>query len=99
LEIRRDDPLGRAAVDAIHHGDVAALAWLLNEHPGLANPRIGGPPWHMPGQPTRYSNTAITIADATIFPKEAFYPYFYRETFDPGLVTPSTFSVHHWAKR
>ena len=47
----------------------------------------------------QYSDTAVTIGGATILPKEAFYPYFYREAFDPSLITPSTFSVHHWAKR
>lgn len=46
-----------------------------------------------------YSDRPVTIAGATILPKDAFYPYFYRETFDPALITPSTFSVHHWAKR
>ena len=46
-----------------------------------------------------YSERPLTIAGATILPKDAFYPYFYRETLDPALITPSTYSVHHWAKR
>jgi mannosyltransferase OCH1-like enzyme len=46
-----------------------------------------------------YSDTPVTIGRATILPKDAFYPYFYGEPFDPTLITPATFSVHHWAKR
>ena len=42
--IRKDEPLGRAVVDAIHEGDVAAIRRLLDENPGLANARIGGDP-------------------------------------------------------
>jgi mannosyltransferase OCH1-like enzyme len=48
---------------------------------------------------TGYSDAPVTIAGATIFPKEAFYPYFYKEELRPGMITPDTFSVHHWAKR
>jgi mannosyltransferase OCH1-like enzyme len=47
----------------------------------------------------QYSDTAVTIGGATIFPKETFYPYFYNEVFDPGMVDTRTLSVHHWAKR
>jgi len=36
-----DDPLAVAAVDAIHSGDVTALALLLAEHPTLATARLG----------------------------------------------------------
>jgi len=46
-----------------------------------------------------YSDTAVTVGGVTIFPKEMFYPYFYQEVPDRRLITPSTFSVHHWAKR
>jgi uncharacterized protein len=42
VELRRDEPLGRAAVEAIHQGNIDALKHLLNQHPGLASARIGG---------------------------------------------------------
>jgi mannosyltransferase OCH1-like enzyme len=48
---------------------------------------------------TAYSDTPVTMAGATIFPRRMFYPYFYQETFDPAMIGPDTFSVHHWAKR
>jgi ankyrin repeat protein len=38
--ISTHDPLGRAAVQAIHDGDVAGLERLLAEHQGLANARV-----------------------------------------------------------
>jgi mannosyltransferase OCH1-like enzyme len=46
-----------------------------------------------------YSASPITLGGVTVFPKEAFYPYFYREGYDPRTVGPETFAVHHWAKR
>jgi mannosyltransferase OCH1-like enzyme len=46
-----------------------------------------------------YSDAPVAIGGATIFPKDAFYPYFYKEPFEPTLITPRTFWVHHWAKR
>ena len=42
--VRKDEPLGRAVVEAIHQGDVEALKRLLDENPGLASARIGGGP-------------------------------------------------------
>ena len=42
VKIRQDEALGRAAVDAIHKGDVVILSPLLNENPGLARAIIGG---------------------------------------------------------
>jgi ankyrin repeat protein len=54
LMIQKDEPLARAAVDAIHKGDVATLKRLLDENPGLANARIGdGPDTGQPGTVTR----------------------------------------------
>ena len=44
MEIRRDEPLGRATVEAIHQGNAEALRHLLNQHSGLASARIGGQP-------------------------------------------------------
>ena len=38
-----DDPIATAAVDAIHTGDVDALRRLLDEHPDLAQVRLGDP--------------------------------------------------------
>jgi mannosyltransferase OCH1-like enzyme len=46
-----------------------------------------------------YSEKGVTIGDVTIFPRETFYPYFYKESFHPGVIGPNTFSIHHWAKR
>jgi hypothetical protein len=40
VTISEDDPLARAAVDAIRVGDVTALRGLLAEHPELASARI-----------------------------------------------------------
>jgi mannosyltransferase OCH1-like enzyme len=48
---------------------------------------------------TRYSDVAIVIGGATIFPKAAFFPYFFKETFDPAAIGADTFAIHHWAKR
>jgi len=42
-DLRSDEPLAVAAVQAIRSGDVAALRRLLDENPGLATVRIGGP--------------------------------------------------------
>jgi mannosyltransferase OCH1-like enzyme len=48
---------------------------------------------------TEYSRTAMQIGGATIFPKSAFYPYFYKEQLDRSKIGAATFSIHHWAKR
>ena len=40
VTISKDDPVASAAVDAIHHGDVAALRALLAEHPALASAKL-----------------------------------------------------------
>ena len=42
MELRRDEPVGRATVDAIQQGNVDALKHLLHQHSGLASARIGG---------------------------------------------------------
>jgi ankyrin repeat protein len=44
VELRRDEPIGRATVDAIHQGNVDALKHLVHQHSGLASARIGGEP-------------------------------------------------------
>jgi mannosyltransferase OCH1-like enzyme len=46
----------------------------------------------------QYSSTPVRIGGATIFPKEVFYPYFYREQ-RPATVGPETIAIHLWAKR
>jgi hypothetical protein len=38
--ISKDDPLGRATVEAIRQGNLQTLKRLLDEHPGLATARI-----------------------------------------------------------
>jgi hypothetical protein len=43
LTLSTDEPLARAAVAAIHKGDVAALERLLAENPELATARLGDP--------------------------------------------------------
>ena len=43
LTLSTDDPLARAAVTAIHTGDLEVLARLLAENPGLATARLGDP--------------------------------------------------------
>src|SRR5262249_26752339 len=40
--IAKDDPLGRATVEAIQRGDLRTLKCLLDDHAGLATMRIGG---------------------------------------------------------
>ena len=58
--IRQDEPLGRAAVDAIHKGDLATLKRLLDENPGLATARIGGAPGSC--QADQMSRTLLHVA-------------------------------------
>lgn len=41
MTIETDDPVALAVVAAIHAGDVASLRRVLDEHPGLANARLG----------------------------------------------------------
>jgi uncharacterized protein len=54
LRISKDDPLGRATVETIQHGDLGTLRCLLDEHPELATARIsGGPNGCEPGTNTR----------------------------------------------
>ena len=50
MTIDPEEPLARAAVEAIHAGDLEGLRRLLDEHPGLATARIGG---DRPGGTTR----------------------------------------------
>jgi hypothetical protein len=33
----------------------------------------------------------------TLYPRRAFYPYEWFETFDPACIAPDTIAVHHWA--
>jgi ankyrin repeat protein len=44
VTIDPEEPLARAAVEAIHVGDLEGLRRLLDEHPGLATARIGDRP-------------------------------------------------------
>src|SRR5918996_5136177 len=43
MNLKTDDPLAIAVVEAIHKGDVESLQRLLEENPGLANARLGDP--------------------------------------------------------
>ena len=45
-----------------------------------------------------YSPVPIEVGGATIFPKNVFYPFFYREE-RPPTVGPETIAIHLWAKR
>ncbi len=56
----KDDDSRRAAVDAIHSGDVGTLRRLLNDDPGLANARIAADPSACGGDKT--SRTLLHIA-------------------------------------
>jgi hypothetical protein len=73
--ISKDDPLGRATVEAIQKGDLPMLRRLLDDHPGLATVRIGsGSKTCEPNTSTRtllhiatdwpghFSNGAATVA-------------------------------------
>ncbi len=54
LRMAKDDPIGRATVEAIQHGYLGTLKRLLDDHPGLASVRIaGGPNTCQPGTNTR----------------------------------------------
>ena len=57
--VRKDEPLGRAVVEAIHQGDVEALKRLLDENPGLASARIGGAP--EAGRPEQMTRTLLHV--------------------------------------
>jgi len=46
-------PLAKAAVQAIHAGDLVALKKLLADNPGLAAVRLGGNVAHDPGEMSR----------------------------------------------
>ena len=60
MVIRQDEGLGRAAVEAIRHGDVATLSRLLKDQPDLARARIGGLPDTC--HATRMSRTLLHVA-------------------------------------
>ena len=58
--IAKDDPLGRATVEAIQCGDLGTLKRLLDNHPGLATTRIGG--GSSACQPATSTRTLLHIA-------------------------------------
>jgi hypothetical protein len=47
---------------------------------------------------TGYHENGTMVRDVRIYPRTAFYPYHWNEEFDPSVVTPETFLVHHWAR-
>ena len=42
-------------------------------------------------------NRPQTVAEVTLLPKAAFYPYTWEETFSQACLTPDTYCIHHWA--
>lgn len=44
-----------------------------------------------------YAEDGTMVRDVKIYPRAAFYPYHWTETFDPTLITDKTYLVHHWA--
>jgi ankyrin repeat protein len=58
--MEKDDPIGRATVEAIQRGDLGTLKRLLDDHPGLATVRIGGGPNAC--QPGTNTRTLLHIA-------------------------------------
>jgi mannosyltransferase OCH1-like enzyme len=46
-----------------------------------------------------YCEQPQVLGDVTVFPKQYFYPFNFREKFSPECVTPDTYAVHWWAKR
>lgn len=45
-----------------------------------------------------YREHGTTLRDVRIYPRAAFYPYHWTETFDRARVTQETFLIHHWAR-
>jgi Glycosyltransferase sugar-binding region containing DXD motif/Alpha 1,4-glycosyltransferase conserved region len=45
-----------------------------------------------------YHEHGTMLRDVRLYPRAAFYPYHWNETFDPAMVTSETFLLHHWAR-
>lgn len=43
------------------------------------------------------SREIMTIDGVTLYPPAYFYPYHWKEPFDPACITDKTYAVHHWA--
>jgi hypothetical protein len=47
---------------------------------------------------TAHHEQGTMLRDVRLYPRAAFYPYHWSESFDAAKVTPETFLVHHWAR-
>lgn len=43
-------------------------------------------------------NGAENLNDITIYPREYFYPYYFKDKYTPACITKDTYCVHRWAK-
>ncbi len=78
LNIRPDEPLAVAAIDAIHSGDIELLKRLLVEHSSLATARIGGTRTLLhvvTDWPSQFPNGAATVAALMACGAEVNAPY------------------------
>jgi ankyrin repeat protein len=86
LNLRPDEPLALAAVEAIRSGDIDALKRLLDENPGLAPARIGGSRTllHVATDwPGNFPNSAATVAALIAGGAEVNAPFIGRHTETP----------------
>jgi hypothetical protein len=47
---------------------------------------------------TGYHEHGTMLRDVRLYPRAAFYPYHWKETFDAAALTAETYLVHHWAR-
>jgi len=43
------------------------------------------------------SASIIEVDGVTLYPPQFFYPYDWKQDFDPACITQDTYAVHHWA--
>jgi uncharacterized protein len=86
LNIRADEPLAVAAVDAIHSGNIELLKRLLHENPSLATARIGSTRTLLhivTDWPGHFPNGAATVAALIAHGAEVNAPFIGRHTETP----------------